>query len=140
MKKLCMKTVLIGLILTMLFSISGCYSARMKAYYADMANFITGDATVKNIIYSEEYNEIVLWLYDTDPSYQSTTFGIKGNNVSVALENGILDKVKIGDTITVTSAPRYFYNGYDMPIIGLSIGDTEILNIETGHQNLMDMY
>ena len=140
MKKLRMKTVLIGLILTMLFSISGCYSAQMKAYYADMENFITGDATVKNITYYPEYNQITLWLYDTDPSYQSTTFGIKGNNVSVALENGILDKVKIGDTITVTSAPRYFYNGYDMPIIGLSIGDIEILNIETGHQNLMDMY
>ena len=91
-------------------------------------------------VYSEEYNEIALWLYDTDPSYQTTNFGIKGNNVSIALENGILDKVKIGDTITVTSAPRFFYNGYAMPIIGLSIGDIEILNIETGHQNLMDMY
>ena len=128
------------LLIGLLYHAFPSYERRQKEYYADMGNFITGEATVKNIIYSEEDNKIVLWLYDTDPSYQTPNFVIKGNNTTVALENGILDKVKIGDTITVTSAPRFFYDGYMMPIIGLSIGDTEILNIETGHRNLMDMY
>ena len=56
------------------------------------------------------------------------------------MENGILSKVKIGDTITFTSAPRFFGDGYFMPIVELYIGDEAILEFEIGYQNLLDSY
>lgn len=121
-------------------SVSGCYASREKAYYSNKANFITEEATVENIIYIQESNKIVLWLTDIDPSYQAKEFMISGNNASEAIENEIMSKVKIGDTIIFTSAPHYFGNGYFMPIIGISIENTEILNMETGYQNLMNSY
>ena len=65
---------------------------------------------------------------------------ISGENAYEAINNAIFDNIKIGDVVIFTSAPRYFGDGYFMPIIGLSIGDTEILNIETGYQNLMNTY
>ena len=120
--------------------ISGCYSAREKSYYADMTNFITEEATVDNIIYDEKHNYIVLWLSGIDPSYQSSAFIIRHENVTVVMENEFLNKIRVGDTITYTSAPGYFGDGYFMPIIGISAKASEILDVETGYQNLMNSY
>ena len=126
--------------MTLFVSVSGCYASREKAYYSNRDNFITEEAIVENIIYIQESNKIVLWLADIDPSYQAKEFMISGNNASEAIENEIMSKVNIGDTIIFTSAPRYFGNGYFMPIIGITIENTEILNMETGYQNLMNSY
>lgn len=130
----------VGLVLAVLVSLSGCYAVREKVYYSDMNNYITEEAKVENILYNEENNYIVLWLSDIDPSYQSCAFIIRQENATIAIENQIFENIKVGDKITYTSAPRYFGNGYFMPIIGLSIGGTEILNVETGYQNLMNAY
>lgn len=129
-----------GLALILLLSLSGCLSYRKKAYYSDRNNYITEEATVENIIYNEERNHVVLWLSDIDPQYQAKEFIFKGENAATVLENGILSKVKIGDTITFTSAPRFFGDGYFMPIVELYIGEEAILEFEIGYQNLLDSY
>ena len=77
---------------------------------------------------------------EIDEVYVNGGFIIRGDNVSVVMENGILDKVKVGDKITFTSAPRYFGDGYTVPIVALYIGDEEILNFDVGHKNLMKLY
>lgn len=140
MKKYCVRLLAVGLMLAILVSLPGCYAALEKAYYSDRNNFITEEAIVDNIIYNEEYNYIVLWLSEIDPAYQSPNFKIRSENVTEVIANGIFEKINIGDEITFTSAPRYFGDGYFMPIVGLSIGEVEILNTETGYQNLMDSY
>ena len=129
-----------GLAWILVLSLSGCFSYREKAYYSDRNNYITEEATVENVIYDEERNNIVLWLSDIDPQYQSEVFIFRGENAAAVLENGILTKVKIGDTITFTSAPRFFGNGYFMPIVALYIGEEAILEFEIGYQNLLDSY
>ena len=129
-----------GLALILFLFLSDYLSYREKAYYSDRNNFITEEATVDNIIYNEERNHVVLWLSDIDPQYQSEAFIFRGENAATVLENGILSKVKIGDTITFTSAPRYFGNGYFMPIVELYIGEEAILEFEIGYQNLLDSY
>ena len=128
------------LCMTIFASVTACYASREKAYYSNRGNFITEEAVVENIIYIQESNKIVLWLTDIDPSYQAKEFMISGDNASEAIENEIMIKVNIGDTIIFTSAPHYFGNGYFMPIIGITIENTEILNMETGYQNLMNSY
>lgn len=121
-------------------SLLGCSRMREKDYYADTNNYITEEAVVDNIIYNEEQEYIVFWLSEIDKDYQSRDFIIEGKNAMLVLQNGILDKIKSGDIITYTSAPRLFDNGDFMPIIELSIDDEEILNFEEGHKNLMDLY
>ena len=140
MKNCCIRLFTVGLVLAFFILLSGCYSAREKAYYMDMNNFITEDATIDNIIYNKEHNYIVLWLSGIDPSYQSSAFIIRCENVTLAIDNGFFDKVRVGDTITYTSAPGYFGNGYFMPIVGISTKDTKILDTEIGYQNLMNSY
>jgi len=118
----------------------GCSKVREKEYYADTENYITEEAIVDNIIYNEEYDYVVFWLSEIDDSYQCSNFIIEGESVSTILENDILNKVKIGDEITYTSAPRFFGNGDFMPIVELYIGDEEILSFEVGYKNLMKLY
>lgn len=129
-----------GMMLTLVISLLGCYATREKAYYADESNFITEEATVDNIIYDEKENYIVLWLSGINPSYQSNAFIIRRENATLAIDNAFFDKVSIGDTITYTSAPGYFGDGYFMPIVGMSIKDSVILDPEAGYQNLMNSY
>ena len=88
-----------------------------KEYYADINNFITVEAVVDNVIYNEEEAYIVLWLSEIDEAYQCSDFIIEGSNVNLVLQNGILDKIEIGDVITYISAPRIFGNEDFMPII-----------------------
>lgn len=121
-------------------SFAGCSKMREKEYYSDINNFITEEAIVDNIIYNEERQYIVLWLSEIDEEYQTTDFIIEGKNLELVLQNGILDKIKIGDEITYTSATKFFGNGDFMPIISISVSGEELLNMSDGHKNLMDLY
>ena len=119
---------------------TGCSREREEKYYADKSNFITGEAIVENIIYDEEDNEIILWLHEIDEAYQTGNFKIKGENTQLVLERGILEKLKIGDVITFTSAPRFFYDGYFMPVVAITVSGEDLLDFEEGHKNLMQLY
>ena len=130
----------IFLLLALVFSLTGCWRIREKKYYSDINNFITEEAVVDNIIYNEEQRYIVFWLAEIDPSYQATAFIIRSENATLVLERGILGKIRIGDTITFTSAPGCYSNGYFMPIISISVAGEVILDINEGHQNLMNSY
>ena len=68
------------------------------------------------------------------------TFEIKGESVAYALENGIEQKLQIGDEIIFTSAPEIFYNGHALPIVHLEVNGEVLLPFEEGYENLMDLY
>lgn len=131
---------MVFLFILVAFLLAGCSKVREKEYYADLDNFITGEAIVDNIIYDNEEEHIVLWLSEIDEVYQCNDFIIEGDNTEVVLDNGILEKIKPGDAIQYTSAPRFFGNGDFMPIIEISAFGEELLNIEVGHENLMKTY
>lgn len=134
------KYIYLILVLIMMSSLVGCSRMREKEYYAETSNYITEEAVVDNIIYNEEEQYIVFWLSEIDDTYQSSDFIIEGASVMIVLENKVFDKIKIGDEITYTSAPRIFGNGDFMPIIELSNNGEEILSFEEGYKNLMDLY
>lgn len=60
--------------------------------------------------------------------------------MNILLKNGLLDKISVGKEIKYISAPRYFGDGYDFPIVALTIGDEELLSFDEGYKNLMDTY
>ena len=125
------------LIATVFFT--GCYAYHEREYYSDIDNFITEEAVVNNIIYKEKDNKLVLWLGSSE-LYTTKDFIIRGDNCSLVIENGFLDKVKIGDTVTFTSAPRIYGNGYFMPIVEMKHNGEVFLDFETGYNNLMSSY
>ena len=116
------------------------YEAEEEKYYKNVDNFMTEEAVVKNIIYNKEDKRLVLWLDEIHEDYQTGGFIIKGKNLNLVLERGILEKLEIGDEITFTSAPKYFGDGYMMPIVAISVNGEELLSFEEGHKNLMKMY
>ena len=128
------------IIIIILFLISGCYRNKEKLYYLDVSNFIKEEATVDNVLYDEENKSIYFWLSNIDDVYQDSTFIVDGDNVNVLLQYDIINRIMIGDTITFSSAPRYFGDGYCMPIIELIHNNEELLSFDEGHKNLMKRY
>lgn len=140
MRKNMRKTWLILMILILMFSLTGCYHSREKKYYSDTSNYITEEAIVKNIIFDKENNIIYFWLSEIDEAYQDSTFKIEGQSVNIVLNNNIFEKIKVGSEITYTSAPRYFGDGYCMPIVAIYIAGEELLNFDEGFENLKKLY
>lgn len=116
-----------------------CSKIKQREYYKDENNYLTSNAVVKEIIYKNEDNGIYLWLDHLDSAYQDSTFVLRGENVNIAIENGITNKVSTGTEITFTSAPRYFWDGYLMPIVYLKVNDEVLLHFKEGYGNLLDM-
>ena len=133
------KCIILMQLMVLICILSGCMKKREIEYYLDTSNYITEEAVVEDIIY-EEHEYILFALSQIDDSYQTTHFIIEGDSVETVIKNGIFDKVKIGDEITYTSAPRFFGNGYDMPIVALCVGADEILGFEEGYENLLRNY
>ena len=48
----------------------------------------------------------------------------------IAQDNGIDTKIKIGDQVEFITAPRYFYDGYIMPIVAISVNGECLLNLK----------
>ncbi|HIV47949.1 MAG TPA: hypothetical protein H9749_09110, partial [Candidatus Acutalibacter stercorigallinarum] len=65
-------------------------------------------------------------------------FKIVGDNVQIVLENGISEKIKLGDTVEFVTAPRYFGDGYVMPIVAISVDGEQLLDYEEGYANFME--
>lgn len=124
---------------------TGCTNRRIASYYADTRHFSTGEAVVENIIYKEDFagrgsEAVVLWLSGMDDAYADSSFVVEGENARILLENGFMDKVAVGDTVTFTSSPQIFYDGWFFPIVDLEANGARFLDFETGYANLMDLY
>ena len=136
--------IVIFLLCLLVFSTS-CTAQKMKDYYSQKSNYITATGTVTHIAYSDE--DDILYYGFSDLEYNSTPtypyhfeyygFKIVGKNFEIVHEKNIDEKVKVGDKITFIAAPRYFYDGYSIPIVGISVGDEEILEFNEGVDNLL---
>ena len=50
--------------------------------------------------------------------------------MQLVLKNGISEKIKLGDTVEFVTAPRYFGDGYVMPIVAISVEGEQLLDYE----------
>ncbi len=69
--------------------------------------------------------------------FTDNCFKTVGDNLLISQQNGIDEKIKLGDEVTFISAPRYFGDGYVMPIVAVSIGGECILEFNEGVVNLL---
>lgn len=135
-----LKVICVPLLVCSIFSLMGCYQINEKDYYSNKNNFITGSAIVDNIIFDEENHQLYFWLSGIDEAYQDNTFKLEGANVDVLIQNNLLETIKVGSHITFASAPRYFGDGYCMPIVALSYNDEVLLPFDVGYANFMSLY
>ena len=115
-----------------------CNLSGMIEYYSQKENYISVTGTVSSIKYSEDATALYIDFYELSPVLDDTCFKIVGENLEIVKANRIDDKLKIGEQITFITAPKYFGDGYVMPIVAISISGENLLGFEEGYKNLLD--
>ena len=137
MKKTNSKKVFMMLLLLYILVLSACDSTKIKEYYKEKDNFVTATGTIIHIAYSKDNTELYLGFSDLTPTFDDICFKIVGDNLSIVQKNNIDEKIKIGDTIEFITAPRYFGDGYVMPMVAVSVNGEELLEFEEGYANFL---
>lgn len=115
-----------------LLFLCSCNSSEKIKYYSKKENYISVKGTVSNIEYNEDSTALYVDFSELSLVLDDTCFKIVGENLNVVKSNYIDDKLKIGEQITFITAPKYFGDGYVMPIVDISINGENLLEFEEG--------
>ena len=129
---------IITTICILLVLLCSCNSSQIIEYYSLKENYISVTGTVSNIKYNENTTALYIDLSELSPVLDDTCFKIVGENLEIVKANKIDDKLKTGEQITFITAPKYFGDGYVMPIVAISINGENLLDFEEGYRNLLD--
>lgn len=118
-----------------------------KEYYSDKSNFVSVSATCVEIV-TNKWNPGKYFINVKDMVYETTddcnfisySFVVNEANARVLKEAGIEEKITEGTTFTFISAPEYFGDGYNCPIVGIEVDGEVLLDFDTGYENLMNTY
>lgn len=122
----------------LLVLLCSCNSSEIIEYYSQKENYISVTGTVSDIKYNEDTTALYIDLSELSPVLDDTCFKIVGENLQIVKTNKIDDKLKTGEQITFITAPKYFGDGYVMPIVAISISGENLLDFEEGYKNLLD--
>ena len=125
------------LLLSIATLLSACNGASMRDYYSQKSNYVRASGTVIHIAYTDDHTELYLGFSDLIPQFDDVTFGIVGDNLTIVQQKGIDKKIKIGDQVDFITAPKYFGDGYVMPIVEISVNEEKLLDFEEGFANLL---
>lgn len=134
-KKLLTITILVFFLIITLLILD---NKRMWDYYKTEDAFISSQGVVTYINHDEQEGQIYLSLSGIAPCFDDNCFKIVGLNYKIVMENGLLDQLRIGDTVEFVGSPRVFGDGYVLPLIAISAHDTHFLIQEQGYPNFMD--
>ena len=131
------KIIVITIICTMFTLFCSCGSTEKK-YYEEKENYIGVTGTISHIQYNEDLTVLYLGFSELSPALDDTSFKIVGENLKIVQANGIDIKLKIGEQISFMTAPKYFGDGYVMPIVAISVNGESLLDFQEGYTNLLD--
>lgn len=129
---------MISLVFILLASLCSCHSLEKLEYYSQKDNYINVSGTVSYINYNEDLSTLYIDFSSLSPVLDDTCFKIVGENLQIVKSKDIDKKLKIGESVTFITAPRYFGDGYVMPIVGMTVGGEELLNFDEGYENLLN--
>lgn len=124
--------------LCLVLTLSGCMRAKQRAYYVQQDNYINAAGIVTHVAYSDDYTTLYLGFEELTPEFDDTCFKIIGDSLLIVQERGIDEKLRLGDRIEFITAPKYFGDGYIMPIVGITIDGETLLEFEEGYESLME--
>lgn len=140
MSQIIKKIILVIIFLYLIFLGAGCYTIRETNYYADKNNYISVEGTVIDFAYSDDNTKLFICFSDLSYPFDDFTFILEGDNLKIVENNAILEKIEIGSRVSFTTAPKYFGDGYAMPIVAISINGESLLAFDEGYENLMELY
>lgn len=131
----------------------------MYNFYAETDGYEYFDFTVKYVISREGSNSAYIYIdsIDLDDYYSRyadkypeswaaenripywDALRAEGQTYFALLEKGFFDNVEEGTVLTVYTHPKSWWHDWAYPLVGVSIGDEEYLDFETGKQYWLDM-
>ena len=137
MKSLIRTVFLSALIVCLTTMAVGCSAKQQLGYYSQRENYVTVTGVVSHISYNREQTALYLGFDMLDPTMDDSNFKIVGDNLLAVRAKGIDNKIKIGTEVEFVTAPRYFGDGYVMPIVSICIDGEELLGVDAGIQNFL---
>ena len=135
-RKLLLTSIII--IMSICVLLCSCNSSGIVEYYSQKENYISVTGTISSIKYNEEATALYIDFSELYPVLDDTCFKIVGENLEIVKANRIDDKLKIGEQIIFITAPKYFGDGYVMPIVSISISGESLIGFDEGYENLID--
>ena len=117
------------------FALTSCKTSEKIDYYSDTANYVTASGTVRHVSRDDDNEVVYLEFSELSPSFSDSCFKISGENYELIKENGLFEVLNIGQQVTFKTAPKYFGDGYIMPIVSITIGNNTYLDFEEGTSN-----
>ena len=112
---------------------------KLVAYYRDESNYIQVVGEVTEIYDDPKYG-ITFALSNMNAKLDDICFRIRGKNADIVRKNDYENKIAVGDTITIMTCPGYFYDGYEYPVVALSVDDVDLLLFDDGFPNWNEFY
>ena len=131
------KAVLLLYLPCLLVFSTSCTAGKMKDYYSQESNYVNATGIVTHISYNEDRSALYFGFSDLNPQFADNSFKIVGDNLPIVQQNGIDEKIEIGDQVEFVTATRYFGDGYVMPIVEISVNEDELLSFDEGFPNLL---
>jgi hypothetical protein len=129
-----MKKIFALFLILIILTLVSCDAKQMREYYSDKDNYVVATGTVKHIKYHN--GALYLGFSNLEPHMSDNSFKIVGENLVTVQNNGIDNKLKMGDHIEFVTAPEYFGDGYVMPIVEITVNGEKLLDFEEGFVNL----
>ena len=129
---------IISTVCFMLIFLCSCDSHKQIKYYSQKENYISVTGTVSSIKYNENSTVLYVDCTELSPVLDDTCFKIVGENLEILKTKKIDDKLTIGEQIAFITAPKYFGDGYIMPIVAIAICGESLLDFDEGYSNLLN--
>ena len=120
------------------FVVSSCSTSNDEKinYYSNEQNYVEITGTINHIAFDEEQEALYLGFANLSKETDDNCFKIVGDSYSIVVAHK--DILQTGKTATFVTAPKYYGNGYVMPIVSLTIDGNNILEYEVGFLNFLD--
>ena len=102
-------------------------------------DYCTREVAVGDFEYFEKYDVGCLHAKcPIDNSYYVESYQICGSVFRMLEESDFFDVVGEDTVITIITHPYIAWDGWSCPVVGITVGDTEYLDFETGKKNWLD--
>lgn len=114
---------------------------RHLSYYQNREHYVTSEAVIAEYDYtmdSKTNQPISLRFYCSaiPNGFYEKAFVLEGENLEIALQNGLQDMLTAGTTIVFSAAPAIMWNGYRVPVVAISVERQTVLSFDTGFSKL----
>ncbi len=105
-------------------------------YYSNEQNYIEITGTIDHVVFDDEQKVLYLGFSSLSQKTDDDCFKVVGDAYSIVMANK--EYIQIGVTATFVTAPKYYGDGYVMPIVSLSVDGRNILAYEDGFSSLLE--